>query len=283
MNLLMSAILHDPRFQALEAAWRSLQFLASRLETKESLKLYLLDISKEDLSAELLKADDFRKSAVYHAIVEDTLQVPDAEPWALLVGNYGFDRNDEQDLQLLERMGLLGRAAGAPFLAQCVLSSSGNTRAVRFWKELRRSSYAGYLGLAVPRVLLRLPYGLETRRIDSFAFEEMPAHRHEQYLWGNPAFACASLLAGGFAGNGWKFGEGAMREIHGLPMHVYNAGRGRGIQPCAEMALTEGECDQLLREGFMPLYASRDRDVLKVVSFQSIAEPQAPLSGRWGE
>ena len=50
---LMRMILHHPDFMALEAAWKGLHFLVSRLETDALLKLYLLDISKAELAADL--------------------------------------------------------------------------------------------------------------------------------------------------------------------------------------------------------------------------------------
>jgi type VI secretion system protein ImpC len=48
----MRSILHHPRFQALEALWRSVFFLVRRLETGPSLKLLLLDATTGELSAD---------------------------------------------------------------------------------------------------------------------------------------------------------------------------------------------------------------------------------------
>ena len=46
---LMRAILTHPDFQALEAAWRSVFFLLQRLETGVELKLYAIDITREEM------------------------------------------------------------------------------------------------------------------------------------------------------------------------------------------------------------------------------------------
>src|SRR5262249_18361416 len=54
----MRAILRHPDFQALEAAWRGLFLLVRRLETDTKLRLYVLDISKAELAADLQGADD---------------------------------------------------------------------------------------------------------------------------------------------------------------------------------------------------------------------------------
>ena len=54
---------------------------------------------------------------------------------------------------------------------------------------------AAWIALALPRILLRRPYGAKTEPIDSFAFEEIPgAPEHEAYVWGNGALACALVL-----------------------------------------------------------------------------------------
>jgi len=63
------------------------------------------------------------------------------------------------------------------------------------WQSLRTSPVADRIGLALPRVLARLPYGEKTEEIDSFYFEEMPQRNHESYLWANPSYACGRLLA----------------------------------------------------------------------------------------
>ena len=57
----------------------------------------------------------------------------------------------------------------------------------------------------MPRVLLRLPYGARTDGVERFDFEEAgPGFEHSHYLWGNPAFACALLIAKAFADSGWS-------------------------------------------------------------------------------
>ncbi len=49
----MRMILHQPDFQAIEAAWRGIHFLVSRIDTGADLELYLFDISKAELAADL--------------------------------------------------------------------------------------------------------------------------------------------------------------------------------------------------------------------------------------
>src|SRR5205814_5681579 len=52
MGIQMRAILNQRDFQALEASWRSVQFLVSRLELGEEVQLFVLDISKNEVLAD---------------------------------------------------------------------------------------------------------------------------------------------------------------------------------------------------------------------------------------
>ncbi|HEV2765413.1 MAG TPA: type VI secretion system contractile sheath large subunit, partial [Pyrinomonadaceae bacterium] len=84
----MRAVLHDSAFQSLEAAWRGVRFLAHRLDTGSHLKLYLLDLTRAELEADLRSSDDLTRTALYKLLVEQTVGTHGGEPWALLAGVY---------------------------------------------------------------------------------------------------------------------------------------------------------------------------------------------------
>jgi len=277
----MCILLHQPAFQELEAAWRALFFLVQRLETGTALKLYLLDVSKVELAAELESArDNPTVSDLWRVAVEETVATPGGEPWAILTANYSFNQSPG-DLKLLARVGAIARAAGAPFLAATSPRMLENITAGAF-RQIRRLPQAPWIGLALPRFLLRLPYGKETAPAEQFAFEECAAvPEHESYLWGNPAFACAYLLGEAFNRAGWDMQPGLVREIDGLPLHVYKQDGEAKVKPCAEVLMTEQGAEALLENGIMPLASLRERDTIRLIRFQSIADPPAPLAGRW--
>jgi type VI secretion system protein ImpC len=276
----MRALLHQPGFQDLEAAWRALFFLLRRLETGVGLKLFLLDISKAELGAMLEAArEDLRASDLYKLLVEQTVGTPGAEPWGVLAGDYYFDES-EPDLRLLARLGAIAREAEAPFLA------GASPRLLQrladgSWTSVRRLPQAPWMGLAMPRFLLRLPYGKETAPTERFAFEEMPQHEHEAYLWGNPALACLCLLAQELDASRRQWRPASARDLDGLPLHVYREDSEDKVKPCAEVLMREAQAEALLENGIMPLVSLKDRDVVRLLRFQSIAEPLAPLAGRW--
>ncbi len=294
----MCALLHVPDLQALEAAWRAVFFLVRRMETGSQLKLYLIDVSKEELAADLGAGGDLSDSGLYRLLVEKSVGTPGAEPWAVIAGNYTFGLG-RADAELVGRLGKIAAAAGAPFLAAAEpalvgCASFGESPSPRDWRlepsaedaqawaAVRGLPEASSVGLLLPRFLLRLPYGKETRAVETFAFEEIAQEpAHEAYLWGNPAFAAALLLAQTFSEEEWEMRPGAVAAIDGLPLHVYERDGESELKPCAEALLTEDAAERILESGLMPLVSLKGQDIVRLVRFQSIAQPPRPLAGRW--
>jgi predicted component of type VI protein secretion system len=145
-----------------------------------------------------------------------------------------------------------------------------------------RAPEAAYVGLALPRFLLRLPYGEATDPIDSFEFEEFsPSAGHGQYLWGSSAAICACLLATAYREFGWSLSSGLASGLAGIPVHVYESDGEKHVTPCAEALLTERAMEVLIGKGLMPVLSIRGQDAVQVPRFQSVADPAAPLAGRW--
>ena len=295
----MRRLLHEPAFQALESSWRSVHRLVTGLETGEELRLYLLDVSKQELTADIAAAgENLQGSGLYRLLVEQGMQTLGGEPWSLLVGDYRFGPGAE-DTGLLAALGAIASQAGGPFLAEAspeVLGCASladnpspeawqplEHEAERCWRALRQSPVARWIGLALPRVLLRLPYGSEAEAIDTFGFEEVSVAPgdHEDYLWGSPACACAMLLAAAFLDRGWAMQPGDYLDIEDLPAYTYVDDEGRSLMPCAEVLLSERTGEVMLGRGVMPLLSYRNRNAVRVLRFQSIADPLTALSGAW--
>ncbi len=295
---LMRMILHHPDFQAVEAAWRALYFLISRLETDSRLRVYLLDISKTELADDLGSSEDLRSTGIYKLLAEHTVETPGGEPWAVIAGNYTFDQGSE-DVELLGRMAKIAKTAGAPFIAAasdrilgCAsLAETPNPgdwknmkdmESWKLWETLRKLPESSFIGLVLPRFLLRLPYGNKTDSIESFEFEEIPdTPNHDHYLWANPSFASIYLLGQTFTQYGWDFQSGISQDIEGLPLHVYSHAEESLIKPCAEVVLTEQAAEIILDKGIMPLVSYKNLDSIRLPRFQSLAEPLTRLAGRW--
>ncbi len=258
---MLRGVLHDPHLQAIEAAWRALYMLVRGIDTGEDLKIYIVDLTLPEL-------------VTHMDALREALQKKGS--WAVIAGNYAFGQSDTE-IKVLGRLAGLAALLQAPFLAEAVPAEEG--AASEAWMLLRKSPEAKWIGLALPRFLLRLPYGKKTSPIESFPFEEMEGSEHADYLWGNPAFFCAYLLAQAFEQSGWEMSR-IPRRIDGLPLHIYKDEDGlSAAKPCAEILMTERSAEDLMAAGFMPLASLKEQDAALLVRFQSIAEPVQSLPG----
>jgi type VI secretion system protein ImpC len=139
------------------------------------------------------------------------------------------------------------------------------------------------VGLALPRFLLRLPYGKDATPIESCGFEELVAGSvHGDFLWGNPTFALAELLGRSFNEDGWRLRPGSNTLIEELPLYIDHRGDEPEATPCAEVLLTDRIVETIVDKGLMLFRSVRNRDAISLARFQSISEPAQPLEGRWG-
>jgi type VI secretion system protein ImpC len=295
----LRALLRSPALRALEAGWRSLHWLASSLETGESLTLHALDLTREELAADLVSAGaDLRGSALYRLLVSQGVETAGGEPWSLVVADFSFAAT-AADAGLLAALAAVASRAGGPVLTAAAPGLLGcgcaadlvdpsrwgplDPQAETAWRALRASPWARWVGLVLPRVLLRLPYGRRAERVEALAFEEVPdPGDHEAFLWGNPAYAAALLVGRAFEGSGWGFTPGDVLDLDDLPAYTFSAEGETRLLPCAEVDLGERAVDAILARGPMPLVSYRNRPTVRLVRFQSLADPPAALAGPWG-
>ena len=261
-SLLMSHVLHNEQFQAMEAAWRSLDLLVRSLDTDTLIHLYLLDCSKDQLDARL------RAVSRSH------------ENQTLVIANFAFDRATLSDVELLSRISLAARSLGAPFIAECLPSQNDDAKSEVAWQALRKIAAAEYIGLALPRFLVRLPYGKDTIPVDAFDYEEMSGDPvHTDYLWGNPAFACALVLGQLWEQQGSLTPIPANLRLSGMPLHVFVSDGEPVARPCTEVLFSDRDCATILNEGSLPLAAMKGADTIIFPKMQSIADPPSLLAG----
>jgi len=293
----MRALLHDPAFQAVESAWRALGMLVRRLDTDGNLKLFLVDVSRDELTADL-SAADLSRSQAYRVLVEGPLGTPGGTPWAVLVGNYTLAPTMADGI-LAARLAHLAEHAGAPFLAGAHASFLGcaslaetpdpddwkkplDPQATEVWQALRLLPPAQFLGLALPRFLVRQPYGKDGGTTEDFVFEEIGKDSgHEDFLWANSAFACALVLGKAYERRGWELTPGAVEAIDGLPTWIQEVDGERGLLPCAEVLLRDRAARAIVTRGLTPVRSVQNREAIQIGPLASLAEPARPLAGRW--
>ena len=275
----MRVVLHAPAFQALEAAWRAVHWAISSLELDENLQLHLLDVTREELLADVVGAQgQLDQTGLYRAVVDRWRNVPGSAGWSAFVALTEFGPSDS-DVGLLAALGLVVSKAGAPLIAGADLALARDEAATSGWPALRRSEAARWIALAAPRVLLRLPYGKKSDPIEAFAFEEVtgPPEPHE-FLWGRSSLALAILIGRAFTAKGWDMRPGDERELGDLPAYTFVRDGEREMQPCGERFLTERDIDTFVKAGLVPIASRRDRNGVVAVRFQSIADPPEPIA-----
>ena len=232
-------------------------------------------------------------SGLYQLLVGRFRRAADDDGFSVLLCNYSFG-GDANDVALLATMGILAEEQdasviaaaeseliGAYSLAQQPAASDWSKAENPFWSQLRESPVAVRIGLVLPRILGRLPYGRNAEEIDSFDFEELDASEHESFLWVNPTLAVGGLLANSFTQNGWNMRPDDNTDIGDLPAYSYEADGEQRLMPCAELLLPERSAEAILGLGIMPIVSFRNRDMARLLRFQSIAEPLTALAGPW--
>jgi hypothetical protein len=291
---LMRAVLRDPGYASLEAAWRGIDWLLKRVhKTGSGIQVTLFDLTRDELFADLGATHELAETGLYKMLLAPIFDTGKGLPWALLLGVYTFEMSPEA-IVVLGKLAKFAAAGAAPWLSAAepaVLESSfelGSETAAA-WQSLRRLPETALVGLAAPRFLSRQPFGENTKSIDKFPFEEVdPRQGREGYSWCNPAFAAACLLGLAFHKESWGFKTGAVLDLGELPMHVWRDEDGDEQVTLAEAWLERKTTERLVKLGLMPLLSVRGKNALQLLRFVSLAEPPkgqpaVDLIGRWGQ
>ena len=155
-----------------------------------------------------------------------------------------------------------------------------NAEGADAWAELRRLPEAAHVGLALPRVLLRPPYGRDGAAVEGLDFEELAdGGGGETLLWGNPAFAWAVLLGAAYERAGWQLRSILGGDVGDLPVAVVERS-GERESVSAEALMSDRAAERIAAAGLVAVRAVCGGDRVRFGSLVSVAEP-AGLAGRW--
>ncbi|HUL16870.1 MAG TPA: type VI secretion system contractile sheath large subunit [Terriglobales bacterium] len=295
ISLQLNEILHHPDFQKLEASWRGLKYLMSQSETSSLLKIRVLNASKKEVLRDLQRAPEFDQSVLFKKVYEEEFGIFGGEPFGALIGDYEFGKGPE-DMEFLERISQVAAGAHAPFLTAAgsdllnleSFAQLGEPRDIgkifdsteyAKWRSFRASEDSRYVGLCMPHVLMRLPYGKETKPIDEFNYEEnVDGTDHSKYLWGNAAYALGARLTQAFAAYGWCAAIRGVEGgglVEGLPAHNFRTDEGDVALKCpTEIAITDRREKELADQGLIPLVHCKGTDYAAFFSVQSANKPK---------
>lgn len=293
----LSAIMHHEKFQKLEASWRSLHRFVMSTETGESQKIQVLDTGKRELLLDFQSAAEFTESALWKKIYQGGFGLAGADPTGMLVVDYEFDKGP-MDIELLTHLSSVAAGAHAPMLTAAgpgmfgmdSLAEMPNPRDLAKifdknnpentkWLSFRDSEDARYVGLCLPHVLARSPYG-DANKVDAFDFQEdVDGETHEKYLWGNAAYAFASRVTDAFAKHHWCVairGYEGGGKVEGLPIHTFKNREGAVGSKCpTEVLIPDDREAELSQLGFIPLVNYKNTDYAVFFGASSAQKPKS--------
>jgi type VI secretion system protein ImpC len=286
----LNEIMHHEDFQKLEGSWRGLHHLVFESETGTNLKIRVMNVTKQELLKDMERAPEFDQSALFKKIYEEEYGTFGGSPFGALIGDYEFS-NHPQDMSLLEKISNVAAAANAPFISAASPQLFGwNTYSelsevrdlakiferTEFakWRSFRESDDSRYVGLCLPRTLMRLPYGSETVPTESFRFEEdVDGKDHHKYLWGNAAYSFGTRLTEAFANYQWCVAIRGVEGgglVQGLPTHTFKTDEGEVALKCpTEIAITDRREKEFSDLGFIPLVHCKNTDYAAFFGAQS--------------
>ncbi len=288
----VAAIMKSEAFREVESAWRGLAFLVQRTDFSQNIRISVMQATKTDLLEDLREAESLDQSHFFRTVYANEYDTPGGRPFGTIVGNYKFD-SGPLDVELLSRVSEVAEAAHSPFVASVGpeffkvgdwkefgeisnLNSYLDGKDFAEWKSLREKKSSKYLGLTFPGFLLRQPYGPGLEQAKSFNFSEQ-AQTHEDYVWGNSAFAYASKINESFADAGWVVnisgGKNAGGLVRDLSTVQYNLGA-EIAKISAEVLITDAQEKEISEAGFLSLSPYKNEGVACFFGCQSVRKPE---------
>ncbi|ENA9698955.1 type VI secretion system contractile sheath large subunit [Salmonella enterica subsp. enterica] len=289
----LNEVFHDPEYQKVESTWRGLHSMVQGIDFRHNVRLEMLDISKEQLREDFDDMPELIQSGLYRHIYTEEYDQPGGEPIAAIISDYEFN-NSPQDVALLRNISGVSAACHAPFIGSVgaeffLKDSMEEVAAIKDigsyfdraeyikYKAFRDSDDSRYIGLVMPRVLGRLPYGPDTVPVRSFNYvEEVKGPDHEKYLWTSAAFPFAVNMVKSFIKNGWCVqirGPQAGGAVKDLPIHLYDLGTGNQVKIPSEIMIPETREFEFANLGFIPLSYYKNRDFACFFSANSAQKP----------
>jgi type VI secretion system protein ImpD len=301
----INAILHHPAFRSLEASWRGVHYLVEQAAEAENVKIRLLGVSWKEIVKDIEYAIEFDQSQLFHKIYENEFGSPGGEPFGVLLGDYEIRSRPSRDhpfddVSVLTGISHIAAAAFAPFISSVHpavfgvdefsdlerslgLSKTFQQLDYLKWRAFRDTEDSRFVGLALPRILLRLPHEDDGSRVDGFCFSETTTDPTQtQYLWGNAAYAFGAVLIRAYGESGWLANiHGVQRDVvgggvvGGLPVHCFTTDR-RGAAPkCStDVAIVDSLEQELADLGFLPLCHCKDTELSAFYTSQSAQAPK---------
>jgi type VI secretion system protein ImpC len=290
----VDTVIHHEEFQKLESSWKGLKYLVDHVDFRENIRVNILQARKEELLEDFEDASEIVTSGLYRHIYTAEYGQFGGKPYGAMIANYEFGVGSS-DLALLRDCTAVAAMAHAPFLAaaspEIFTPGETNFQNLPFlkdleaifegpryikWRSLREAEDSRYLGLAMPRFMLRAPYQSDEAGVKSFAYDEK-IDEHADYLWGNAVFTMATRVADSFAKFRWCpniIGPKAGGSVEDLPIHAYEDMGELKTKIPTEVLISERREFELSEAGFIALTMRKDSDNACFFSANSVQKPK---------
>ena len=291
----LDAILHHPELQRVEATWRGLRYLVDHVDFRENTRVELLPAAKDELAADFADAPEITASGLYHHVYRQAFGVLGGKPYGAICTTFDVGPG-AADLELLRRLAAVGAMAHVPVLTNASprlcgveaftdlprlkdIAAALEGPAYARWSAFRDSEDARYVGLCLPRFLLRAPYGTHESEtpVKGFVYREDVVDHHDRYLWGPASLALTARVAASFARYRWCpniIGPQGGGAIEGLPLHQYEQGGELRTKCPTEVALDDRREYELAEQGLIGLVFRRESTSAAFFSACSAQRPR---------
>ncbi|EYR83977.1 type VI secretion system contractile sheath large subunit [Shinella sp. 838] len=276
----IDAIIHTPDFKALEASWRGVDLLLSETGNDDKVRVKLFNATWAELSRDFDRAIEFDQSTLFAKVYSEEYGMPGGVPYGLLLCDHAVRHRapgGQDDVGTLTGLAQVAAAAFSP----CILGAAPELFGVTTfadlsyaqrldagfqlgeyhrWRRLRDLEDSRFLGIAMPRVLLRDRYRDSASRQDGFRYSEGGAGV-DSWLWGNAAFAFGVIAIRAFRDWGWFADMCGTRGPEGdlggvvdhLPAPNFSTGEAIAYRRPLEVELTDKKQKILEGLGFIAL------------------------------
>lgn len=289
----LDAVMHDESFQKLESSWRGLKYVIDNTDFRQNIKVEMLNVSKEALLEDFEDSPEVVQSGLYKHVYTAEYGQFGGQPIGAIISNYEFGPG-AQDIKLLQYASSVGAMSHAPFIAAAGTEMFGVEKYEEIpnlkdlesifegpkyakWNSFRESEDSRYVGLTMPRFMLRLPYGPETVPVKSFNYEEESEGKTDNYLWGNAAYAFATRLTDSFAKFRWCpniIGPQSGGAVEDLPVHTFEAMGQLQSKIPTEVLVSDRREFELAEQGFIALTMRKGSDNAAFFSANSVQKPK---------
>ncbi len=291
----VNAILHHPAVQGLESAWRGVKYLCEEIDFRENVRLEFVNGKKEEFLSDFRDAPEITQSALYSTLYKEAIGMFGGRPYGVVCSTFDFGPGTE-DVELLRSFAAVSAMSHVPFLGNTDPGMFGRKSFQEIpqlkdlqamfehpryqrWNAFRDSEDARYVGMCMPRFMLRPPYGTRESelRVREFEFSEDVIDKHENYLWGAASLALCAKIADSFAKYRWcpniigPLGGGA---VYNLPLHQYHQGGELKTKNPCEAAIEDRKEFEFAEQGFCALIPRKDSNNAAFFSANSVQRPK---------